>query len=307
MSVLTRANLFILEQLEERIVLDASVDNTEASPAPVKILVVSPEIYDHVDLAQAAQPNVIVVSNPEGVQAALTEITLNQTKIDSIAIATHTQDQIFDLNNSEVVKMWESVGGILSDQGRLDLLACGIADTDTDEMIANLIGHEVASSDDKTGNAVFGGDWILESMGINLVQEYFVSEKLDDFQGTLDYVWYKLMPTDGRLGDQFGYGVAIQGDTAVIGGMEQNVPGVGNAYVFKLGGGGWSEEQKIVPDYKYLSSYGISTAGDGDVVAVGTIYTTYNYSTRYQYYPAGYAYAPGSVHIFEDNGTDWEP
>ena len=60
--------------------------------------------------------------------------------------------------------------------------------------------------------------------------------------------------TSGDHGDHFGYrGVAIDGDTAVIGapfdylGPFREGISIGSAYVFRFNGSGWVQEQKLMP------------------------------------------------------------
>ncbi|KAL7460025.1 hypothetical protein ACHAXS_000493, partial [Conticribra weissflogii] len=56
----------------------------------------------------------------------------------------------------------------------------------------------------------------------------------------------KLVPNDGTAYDNFGYSVAISGDTAVVGAYLDDVKGSasGSAYVFVLNGTGWAQVTK---------------------------------------------------------------
>ena len=57
-----------------------------------------------------------------------------------------------------------------------------------------------------------------------------------------------LLPDDLNLGEGFGYDVAIDNDIAVIGVVNDNDGGVaaGAAYVFRLIGGIWEQEAKLI-------------------------------------------------------------
>ncbi|MCC2618192.1 FG-GAP repeat protein [Aestuariibacter halophilus] len=58
-----------------------------------------------------------------------------------------------------------------------------------------------------------------------------------------------LLPDDGRAQDQFGYSVAIDGTTALVGALNADVgqlEDAGAAYVFTLGLEGWQQQAKLV-------------------------------------------------------------
>src|SRR5262249_61078411 len=69
--------------------------------------------------------------------------------------------------------------------------------------------------------------------------------------GTSWSVQAQLTAIDAVSGDQFGSGVAIDGDLAVIAAPFTDNPGVaadvGNAYVFARSGTSWSQEIKLFP------------------------------------------------------------
>ena len=82
----------------------------------------------------------------------------------------------------------------------------------------------------------------------------------------------KLLATDGAVSDQFGWSVALDGDTAVVG-----TPGIdygsdsGAAYVFvREGAGHWSQQAKLLSaDGAAYDRFGSSVALDGDTTVVG--------------------------------------
>ena len=82
----------------------------------------------------------------------------------------------------------------------------------------------------------------------------------------------KLTPSDGAAGDLFGYGVAINQDTVVVGAPGQG-GGYGSAYVFVKPTTGWkssTETGKLVPsDASTVGAHGNSVAVSGNTIAVG--------------------------------------
>lgn len=84
----------------------------------------------------------------------------------------------------------------------------------------------------------------------------------------------KLWPFNGNIAAFFGYAVAIDGDTVVIGAYnDHNAEGisVGAAYIFRRNDNGlWHEEARVyAPDGQKDDQFGWSVAVDGDTVVVG--------------------------------------
>jgi hypothetical protein len=83
----------------------------------------------------------------------------------------------------------------------------------------------------------------------------------------------KLLASDGATGDQFGYSVAISGDTAVIGApFDDTSPrsNHGSAYVLVRSGGLWTQQAKLTADDGAASDYfGFSVAIGGETAVVG--------------------------------------
>ena len=83
----------------------------------------------------------------------------------------------------------------------------------------------------------------------------------------------KLVASDGAGGDQFGFSVALDGDTAVLGAHGRDELGVnsGSAYVFTRDHAGlWTEQAKLLAsDGKLTAQFGWSVALDGDTVVIG--------------------------------------
>jgi hypothetical protein len=83
----------------------------------------------------------------------------------------------------------------------------------------------------------------------------------------------KLTPSDGASGDKFGFSVAIDGDTAVIGARLDDDNGwrSGSVYIFRNdGNGNWLESAKITAsDGAEDDGFGRSVAISGNTVLVG--------------------------------------
>jgi hypothetical protein len=88
-------------------------------------------------------------------------------------------------------------------------------------------------------------------------------------------VWTRqanLSASDGETGDEFAYGVALDGDTVIIGafGDGDNGSESGSAYVFTRTDGTWSQRVKLLPaDGATEDYFGQSVAFDGDTALIG--------------------------------------
>jgi len=82
----------------------------------------------------------------------------------------------------------------------------------------------------------------------------------------------KLLASDGSVADQLGISVALAGDTAVVGSIDDDDHGErsGSAYVFVRSGASWSQQAKLTAaDGAERDQFGISVAVSGDTVVVG--------------------------------------
>jgi len=82
----------------------------------------------------------------------------------------------------------------------------------------------------------------------------------------------RLIATDTTAGDSFGYGIAIQGDLAVISAPFDDDKGEdsGSVYVFKRTGNVWQQQAKLTAeDGTNGDLFGISVAISGDTIIVG--------------------------------------
>jgi hypothetical protein len=132
----------------------------------------------------------------------------------------------------------------------------------------DFFGWEVALSGD---TALVGAEWDGDN-GVHSGSAYL-------FVRGGDGRWseqQKLLPGDGAQGDEFGFSVAIDGDTALIGAPYDGDNGIysGSAYVFVRGGDGrWREQQKLLPgDGAAEGQFGFIVAVSGNTALVSSTY-----------------------------------
>ena len=107
----------------------------------------------------------------------------------------------------------------------------------------------------------------------------------------------KLTAADGAAGDEFGWSVAVAGDTAVVGALLDNSDtngDQGSAYVFvRSNGTTWTEQQKLTAaDGAANDGFGWSVAIAGETIIVGALDDD-----------TGTNIDQGSAYIFVRNGT----
>jgi hypothetical protein len=102
----------------------------------------------------------------------------------------------------------------------------------------------------------------------------------------------RLQPSDCAATDSFGFSVAIDGDTAVVGARRDDDLGMssGSAYVYQFDGANWVQRQKLLAgDGGLLRNFGYSVAIDGDTLVVGMSATVENQA----------------AYVFVYDGTRW--
>ncbi len=277
-----------------------SATDTQAQEA-VNVLVISSSVENADQLASAAQDDVVTIvydgseDTPDAILAAVQE-ALDGREALSIAFAVHdlgegcfhltsgyTVSPSTILSDSELQDFWAGVGYLLTDDGRIDIMACDLASTDAGDVLVsqleNLTGRDVAASDDPTGNPAGGGDWILETDDVDLASIYFVQSALDDFDGTLA-AEDKLTADDGASDDYFGYSVAVDGNYCIVGAygdgdcdgdVEDWTDEAGAVYIYELlADGTWGNEFKITAsDGARYDEFGWSVSISGDYCIVG--------------------------------------
>ena len=104
----------------------------------------------------------------------------------------------------------------------------------------------------------------------------------------------KATATDAAASDLFGYGVDIDGDTAIIGSQNDDDDGTdsGSAYIFIRSGATWIQQAKLTAlDAAATDRFGTSVSIDGDTVIVGADQRSGN--------------GRGAAYIFTRSGTVW--
>jgi len=103
----------------------------------------------------------------------------------------------------------------------------------------------------------------------------------------------RVFPADSPTDEEFGYSVAIDGNTAVVGAPEYN--GTGAAFVYEYTAAGWVFDEQLVNDSSSGDHFGHSVDIDGDVIIVGVPYGDYGsgatgYAMCYQRGASAWAY-----------------
>jgi len=119
----------------------------------------------------------------------------------------------------------------------------------------------------------------------------------------------KLTASDGAAGDEFGFAVALSGDTIVVGARFASVDGVngrGAGYVFVRSGDTWVEQTKLVADDgAAFDELGDSVAIDGDTVLLGAPFRNSSRGEVYAFVRDGNTWsAQGSM--IADDGADFD-
>ena len=97
-----------------------------------------------------------------------------------------------------------------------------------------------------------------------------------------DGVWtlqQKLTASDAAPGDQYGWSVALEGDTAVVGARFDDEEGFnsGSVYIYTHSDGVWNEQQKLTAsDGAEKDQYGTSVALAVDTVLIGSPFSDDN-------------------------------
>src|SRR5262245_19087522 len=137
--------------------------------------------------------------------------------------------------------------------------------------------EQKVTASDGTTNSYFGS-----AAALNAAYALIGADGENSFQGAayifskVNGTWsegQKLTASDGRSGDEFGYRVALNGHTLLVGAFTATINGIvsqGAAYVFNRSGDTWSESQKLTADDGALfDNFGAAVAIDGNTLVVG--------------------------------------
>ena len=108
----------------------------------------------------------------------------------------------------------------------------------------------------------------------------------------------KIVAPDGTIDAQFGYSVAMTGDSAVISAVSDSTGGntyQGSAYVYIKNGATWTQQQKITASDGAANDFFGVAAIDGDTIVIGVKNDAIGANNNFQ----------GSAYIFTRSGTTW--
>ncbi|MEZ6082960.1 MAG: FG-GAP repeat protein [Phycisphaerae bacterium] len=104
----------------------------------------------------------------------------------------------------------------------------------------------------------------------------------------------KLTPDDGVVAELFGFGVALDGNTAVVGaqfGKTMDSTETGSVYIFREIGGAWQQMTELLADDGMaFDLFGFGLGIDGDFVLVGSPYSGIG----------------GAAYLFEESAGNWQ-
>jgi LPXTG-site transpeptidase (sortase) family protein len=112
-----------------------------------------------------------------------------------------------------------------------------------------------------------------------------------------------LVPQDIAELDEFGWSVALSGNTAVVGSRNEDpdlgggpISNGGAAYIFVKSGKTWIQEAKLVPsDIQAGDTFGVSVAIDGNTVVIGATGVDVGKKSN-----------AGAAYIFTRSGINWK-
>jgi len=185
-----------------------------------------------------------------------------------------------------------------------DTVAVGAYPEDSNQ--TTITNGATASPDNSAPNA--GAVYIFRRTGVTWVQEAY------------------LKAPNAEAGDQFGFSVAVSGDTVAVGAYfedsnqttitngptasaNNSTPYAGAVYVFRRTGVNWAQEAYLkAPNAEAGDSFGKSVAVSGDTVAVGAYAEDSNQTTITNgpnASPDNSASGAGAVYVFRRTGVTW--
>jgi hypothetical protein len=257
------------------------------------LLLVSSGMTNYQALIKAARSGVRVVeydpatATPQSVIERI-RLELGLDRVESIGIAAHDLGAgKFHLTGTDTVSLasvlhsdrqrafWKELASFLAEGGRVDLFACNLACNDEGRLLVSLLedltGVNFAASSGLTGNQGAGGDWLLETDGVDLVSAYFTAKGIAGFSCLLASENKKITAPGASAGDYFGCAVAISGDYAIVGARFAGTGGT--AYIFNRSTGGtdnWGLIKTLTAsDAASGDSFGYSVAINGNLAVVG--------------------------------------
>jgi len=138
-----------------------------------------------------------------------------------------------------------------------------------------------------SGDTVVVGEWANMVEGVSAAGRAYIFDSDGNLRSTL-------LSPEPRNQAQFGWSVAVSGDTIVVSEPKNIVEeklGAGRAYIFDSNGN--LESTLLSPRPGWNAFFGCSVAADGDKIVVGEVYVAERAT------PVG----PGSVYVFDSEGN----
>jgi len=164
----------------------------------------------------------------------------------------------------------------------------------------HLFADDAAAGDEFGDSVAISGDTIVVGAygDVNAAGDIAGSAYVFTRTGTTWSQQDHLFADDAAAGDNFGYSVAIDGDTIVVGAYSDDTAAgadAGSAYVFTRTGSTWSQQDHLFADDAAAYDYfGGSVAIDGDTIVVGANWD----DTIVGIYA-------GSAYVFIRSGSTW--
>ena len=175
---------------------------------------------------------------------------------DTAIVGAYLDDSVANANQGAVYVFTRSAG-VWSQQDKLKADDGGAND---------FFGFSVAIDGD---TAIIGAHLNDSNVNANQGAAYVFTRTDETWTQT-----QKLVASDAAGGDLFGFSVALDAETAVIGAggkVEGGNVGAGAAYAFTLSDGTWSEQQKLLPDISAAGNFfGSAVAISGDTALIGS-------------------------------------
>ncbi len=161
------------------------------------------------------------------------------------------------------------------------------------------VEHKLTASDGESGDW-FGRSVAIEEETIIIGAVSGNSENIDDTGCVYVYSWngsaydeLKLTASDGATGDAFGWSVALDGGTVVVGAQRDN-DSAGSAYVYSWNGSAYDEYKLVASDATAGDLFGYSAAIDGETIVVGALGDDENGD------------GSGSAYVYRWNGVSYD-
>ncbi len=169
----------------------------------------------------------------------------------------------------------------------------------TATQVAKLVATDMAEEDNFGFSVAVSGDTAVvgarfdDAAGSNSGSAYVFVRNPSDGTWTQQA---KLTAMGAAAGDNFGFSVSVDGDTAVVGAYQDDDAGStsGSAYVFTRSGSTWTQQAKLTAaDAATGDHFGFSVAVSGDTAVVGARFDDFRATNS------------GSAYIFTRSGSTW--